>query len=212
MYAMVPCWSPDGTQIAFMDGALGKQQQIYLISARGGSPRLLLPDDKISQGDPTWSPDGTRILFGSNSNDPNATIRILDLSTNQLSTLPGSKGMYSPRWSPHGKLAVATPYDSTRLMLFDFQTQKWTELTRASLGWPMWSNDSKYVYFMQWSGVYGIYRVRLADHKVERIEDLMNLVLTGFENSWFGLTPDESPLVLRNTGTADIYSLDWQEP
>jgi hypothetical protein len=29
---------------------------------------------------------------------------------------------------------------------------------------------------------------------------------------WFGLTPDDSPLVLRDTGTQEIYALDWQEP
>ena len=212
IYAMVPRWSPDGTQITFMDGSLAKQQQIYLVSAQGGSPRLLLPDDKNHQADPTWSPDGSKILFGNGSNDPNAVIRILDLPTNQLSTLPGSKGMYSPRWSPDGKLAVATPYDSTRLMLFDFHTQQWIELMRGSIGWLTWSKDSQYVYFMQWSGVYGIYRVRLWNHQVERIEDFNNVLLAGYENSWFGLTPSESPLVLRNTGTADIYSLDWEAP
>ena len=99
-------------------------------------------------------------------------------------------------------------------MLFDFQTQRWTELTRATLGWPTWSKNSKYVYFMQWGGVYGtwIYRVRLSNHQVERIEDLNNVLLAGFDVSWFGLTPDESPLILRNTGTADIYSLDWEAP
>jgi serine/threonine protein kinase len=212
IYAMVPRWSPDGTQITFMDGALGKQQQIYVVSAKGGNPRLLLLDDKISQADPTWSPDGSKILFGSNSNDPSAAIRILDLYTNQVSTLPGSKGMFSPRWSPDGKLVVATDYDSTQLKLFDFQSQHWTELLRASVGWLAWSKDNKYVYFMQWSGTNGIYRVRLSDHQVERLEDLSNVLLAGFQGSWFSLAPDGSPLILRNTGTADIYSLDWEEP
>jgi len=65
-----------------MDGALGKQERIYTVSAQGGSPRLLMPDDKSHQADPTWSPDRSRILFGNGPNDPNAIIRILDLSTN----------------------------------------------------------------------------------------------------------------------------------
>jgi hypothetical protein len=29
---------------------------------------------------------------------------------------------------------------------------------------------------------------------------------------WFGLAPDDSPLVLRDTGTQDIYALDWEAP
>jgi len=211
IYALVPRWSPDGTLITFMDGALGKQQRIYTVAAQGGSPRLLLPDDKNHQADPTWSPDGSKILFGGNSNDPNAVIRILDLSTNQLSTLPRSKGLYSPRWSPNGKFAYAHTADSTRVMLFDFQKQNWTELMRGSIGWPAWSKDEKYVYLMDFNGD-AIVRIRLADRQVERVADLKSFLRTGFEASWFGLAPDGSPLVLRNTGTADIYSLDWEAP
>jgi hypothetical protein len=29
---------------------------------------------------------------------------------------------------------------------------------------------------------------------------------------WFGLAPDDSPIVLRDTGTQEIYALDWQAP
>jgi len=97
-----------------------------------------LPDDASIQADPTWSPDGTRILFGGNSRDPNAAIRILDLSSHQVSTLPGSKGFFSPRWSPSGRFAVALPGDSSRLMLFAFQTQTWSELAPGAVGYCSW--------------------------------------------------------------------------
>ena len=30
--------------------------------------------------------------------------------------------------------------------------------------------------------------------------------------SWFGLAPDDSPLVLRDIGIQDIYALDWKAP
>ena len=129
----------------------------------------------------------------------------------QLSTLPRSKGLYSPRWSPNGKFAYAHTADSTRVMLFDFQKQNWTEHMRGSIGWPAWSKDEKYVYLMDFTGD-AIVRIRLADRQVERVADLKSFLRTGFEASWFGLAPDGSPLVLRNTGTADIYSLDWEAP
>jgi hypothetical protein len=29
---------------------------------------------------------------------------------------------------------------------------------------------------------------------------------------WSGITPDGSPLVLRDVGTQEIYALDWQVP
>lgn len=71
--------------------------------------------------------------------------------------------------------------------------------------------DEKYVYPMDFTGD-AIVRIRLADRQVERVADLKSFLRTGFEASWFGLAPDGSPLVLRNTGTADIYSLDWEAP
>ncbi len=212
IYALVPRWSPDGKQITFMDGALSKASRIYTVPTQGGSPLLLLPDDKNPRADPTWSPDGSKILFGNGSNDPNADLRILDLSTNRVSTLPGSKGLYSPRWSPDGRFAVALPNDSTRLMLYDFEKQNWNELMQGSIGWPAWSNDSKYVYVMDYRGGFVILRVRLWDSKIEQVADFRTLVLTGFEGNWWDLAPDGSPLVLRNTGTTDLYSVDWQAP
>jgi hypothetical protein len=29
---------------------------------------------------------------------------------------------------------------------------------------------------------------------------------------WVGLAPDDSPLLLRDTGSQDIYALDWESP
>src|SRR5258708_691875 len=36
--ASLPCWSPDGTQIAYISAQLGKPWKIFLISAQGASP------------------------------------------------------------------------------------------------------------------------------------------------------------------------------
>jgi Tol biopolymer transport system component len=58
----------------------------------------MIPEDLQPRSDPNWSPDGTRILFGGHMTDPNGTTRILDIQTHQISTLPGSNGLYVPRW------------------------------------------------------------------------------------------------------------------
>ena len=52
------------------------------------------------------------------------------------------------------------------------------------------------------------------DHKVERIVDLgeVGRLGSGTWGPWTGLTPDDSPLTLRNAGIDDIYAMDWQEP
>ncbi len=210
VYAMLPRWSPDGQQIVFFEGAAGKPYKLYVVSPQGGSPRQLLPDDSIPQTDPTWSPDGAKIVFGGVSNDANSVITVLDGASHQLSTLPGSKGLFSPRWSPDGRYIAALPGDSTKVLLFDMSSQKWSELARGSVGWEEWSKDNQYIYFFDYSGTGAISRVRLSDHKIERIADLRTLAPTGYEGSWFAITPDDVPMLLRDIGTQDIYSLDWE--
>ena len=211
-YPLVPRWSPDGAQIVYADQPRGKRPRIFEVSPQGGTPRQLMPEDSMPQSDPTWSPDGTKILFGGNSNDPAAVIRVLDLVTHQIATVPGSQGLYSPRWSPDGRFVAAIPRDSTRLLLFDFRTQNWTELFKGDMGWPEWSKDATYIYIFDYSGPGGVLRVRLSDHKVEQVVDMKTFVTTGYEGSWFAIDPDDSPMSLRNTGTQDVYSLDWEAP
>jgi WD40 repeat protein len=57
-----PAWSPDGTQIAFMDWPAA-HVEVYLVSADGGVPHRLLPDDPDEEWNATWSPDGKEIAF-----------------------------------------------------------------------------------------------------------------------------------------------------
>ena len=57
MSADLPRWSPDGTQIAFVDSELGRPLKIFLVSNQRGTPQELLPETH-NQVDPTWSPDG----------------------------------------------------------------------------------------------------------------------------------------------------------
>jgi eukaryotic-like serine/threonine-protein kinase len=206
-----PRWSPDGKQIAFFDYSVGKPGRTYLVSADGGSPQQLLPEDPDSQRDPDWSPGGDKIIFGGVPAE-NSGIRVLDLNTHQVSRLPGSRGLYSPRWSPDGRYIVAMPADSLSLVLFDFQTQKWSQLAKVRAGFPNWSRDGQYVYFLRWLDSPAVLRVRITDRKVEQVWDLTNLPTTGNIGPWLGLDPDDSPLVLKDIGTQDIYALDWQEP
>jgi len=53
-------------------------------------------------------------------------------------------------------------------MLFDLETQKWTELARIFVAYPTWSRDGRYLYL---NGILdnqeGYYRVQASDHKLE---------------------------------------------
>jgi Tol biopolymer transport system component len=74
-------------------------------------------------------------------------IKSCDLNTLKVSTLPDSHELYWPALSPDGRYVVATTVDGQKLMLFDSASQKWSELTKASIGFTQWSADNKYVYF-----------------------------------------------------------------
>jgi len=214
MYPVLPRWSPDGQKIIFFEFALGadKPARMYEISPAGGSPQPLLPNDSSQQLDPNWSPDGTKIIFAGESNDPSSAIRVLDLASRQVSTLPGSQGFYSPRWSPDGRYISAFSADSKTLLLFDVQTQKWTSLANGSLSWLNWSHDGQYVYVLDFRGKNAVVRIRIGDHRAEQVVDLKDLVTAGRYGGWLALTPDDSPLLLRDTGSQDVYSVDWQAP
>jgi hypothetical protein len=53
-------------------------------------------------------------------------------------------------------------------------------------------------------------RIRIRDRKIERVADLKNFRQTGYWGVWLPMAPDDSPLLLRDTGTQEIYALDWQ--
>jgi eukaryotic-like serine/threonine-protein kinase len=161
-----------------------------------------------------WSPDGTRIVFGYTNVAAGSeiTIQILDLSTHETSVLPGSNGLFSPRWSPNGRYIAAIPLiGQDRLMLFDSTSGKWTEIAKLPLGYIHWSRNSEYVYFDSAGNDPAFYRVRITDRKVERLVSLNNLRRAGLFQ-WTGLAFDDSPLLLRDVGTEEVYALDWQAP
>ena len=214
MYPVLPRWSPDGKKIIFFEFAVSadKPARIYEVSPEGGSPRQLLPDDSHQQLDPNWSPDGSQIIFGNESNDPASAIHILDVATRQVADLPDSKGLYSPRWSPDGRYISAFSADSMRLLLFDFQLKKWNELATGSLSWLNWSHDGQYVYVLDNRGKSAVVRIRISDHKTEQVAELKNFASAGRYGGGLSLTPDDSPLLLRDTGSQDVYSVDWEAP
>jgi len=54
--------------------------------------------------------------------------------------------------------------------------------------------------------------VRIIDHKREQVSTLNDFRQAPYWGSWGGLAPDDSPLLLRDAGTEDIYALDLQAP
>jgi Tol biopolymer transport system component len=203
-------WSPDGRKVAFTDKNSAKIYEVD--SGGGGAPRQLMPEVSGPQWDPNWLPDGQKIVFGGGSGSAASSIRILDTANHQVSTLPESQGLYSPRLSPDGRTILAMSIESNELMLFDFQTQRWTELAKGVFGYPNWSHDGQYVYARDARGKGAILRIRVSDHKVEQLVDLKDFSLVGSYGPALTLTSDDAPLLLRDAGTQDVYALDWEAP
>jgi WD40 repeat protein len=209
MRVVMPRWSPDGKKIAFNATAPGVPWNIYVISSAGGVAQRILPSGQ-AQWDVDWAPDGNSLVFGF----PNTPISIVDLRSRRVSPLPGSNGLFSPHWSPDGRSISGTTIESRKLLLFDFSTQKWTEVFSAGVAYPIWSRDGKYLYFRYyWASINRVVRLRLSDRRIENVIDLGDAgrVATGIHGQWFGLAPDDSPLFARDISTQEIYALkmDW---
>jgi Tol biopolymer transport system component len=220
-----PRWSPDGRRIAFIDVAPGKPWRIYLVSAQAGRPEAPLADQH-NQMDTTWSPDGSSLVFSYfpglaiASSRPAAPaagsgvvgVYTLDLRTHKIVKVPGSEGFWGARLSPNGRYIVGRVL-GPGLVLFDFTTQAWVQLVKGAAGFLNWSKDSQYVYYMLRGNEAAIWRVRVSDHRVDQVASLKDVRQTGWRAGvWTGLAPDDSPLVLRDIGTQEIYALDWEGP
>jgi serine/threonine protein kinase len=217
--ASLPAWSPDGSQIAYVALQGGKPWKIYLISPQGGAPQELLPEN-VGEIDASWSADGGQLAFGRLSitlDTATNGIQVVDMKTRQMSTLPGSAGLFSPRWSPDGRyLAAVTVDQSKKLMLYDFRTQKWSEwLTEpASVGYPAWAADSRSLYYDSFLNNKSKFcQVRLGEHHCKDILNLNELPrYFGVWGPWGGQAPDDSRLFVRDLSTQDIYALDVDLP
>jgi len=210
VYPLVCRWSPDGTQILFTAQRDGSHYGLYTVPARGGNPQLIgSANDGTGQVEGNWSPDGRRIVYGV---EQQISLRILDLDSDRASKIPGSDGLSSPRWSPDGRYIAAMNVQSRAIRLFDFHTQQWSALAEQMGGWsfPTWSHDGKFIYALNNVGKVSVKRISVPDGKPDLVADLTSVHFTGTLGPWFGLDPNDNPILLRDNGTSDIYALTFE--
>jgi eukaryotic-like serine/threonine-protein kinase len=217
MQAALAHWSPDGKQIAFAGVLPGKAYRVYLISADGGTPQPIDPTEE-TETDPSWSADGNMLAFGHNTLSTRNYVGMYDVKSHQLTRVPGSDGLFAPRWSPDGRFIIALSSDNANLMILDTRTQVWKKLLppMRNFGYLTWSRDSNYVYFdTNTTPEPGFYRVRVSDSKLERVVDLKpyRLFAGQFGDApWSGLAPGDSPLFVRDISSSEIYAFDVAFP
>jgi len=206
-------WSPDSSELLVYGRDAKGLDKVYLISPLGGTPRALFADDPDEQVNPCWSPDGKKIVmswFYSSGKEPQSEIKIYDLATHQIATLPNSKDLDSARWSPDGQWLSGVNINTTELFVFNFRTKRWTSVQKGDNDYPIWSHQGGYLYFLH-SGVdTGIFRVKPTGGAAERVVDLKGFRFTSYYNGWVGLDLDDAPMVLRDVGGDDIYALRFE--
>jgi DNA-binding winged helix-turn-helix (wHTH) protein/Tol biopolymer transport system component len=214
--AFMPRWSPDGTLIAFVDISQ-KPWKIQVISPDGTGLRQLSPAGEAAS-DATWSPRGDRLAFGgvdlTHAGEPSKfSIRVLELATGRISTLAGSTGLFSPRWSPDGGFMAAINA-AAELTILDLSSQSVFALRGLKVGFPIWSHGGDFVYFQDRTDSKvptRILRLSVPGHKLETVVQLevIGRLPLGTFASWSGLAPDDAPLLSRDISSQEIYSLRW---
>ena len=209
-----PHWSPDGDRIVFMGQNARDRWRVYQVPAGGGAPEELMPGDHEDQGVPTWSSDGREIIWGELlSKKPRSQMAIheFEVRSQRLSEMPGTKGLWSPRWSPDGSYILAITTDRHSLRVRDAAAPPWREVAKMEIvDNATWSVDSHFVFFngRDTSGHWSIYRVAAPDGKLERVVEYAPSDMA--RENWFGVSAEGVPLAFRDVPVAEIYRLKCQ--
>ncbi|MGI8553890.1 MAG: S9 family peptidase [Dehalococcoidia bacterium] len=116
--SLVPTWSPDGTEIAFVSARHESRDfddvsDIFIVSARGGESRKVTPGRGPCAA-PAWSPDGTTIAYaGNESPQGQFGARNLDL---WLVSAKGSEPRKVTRDFDRSVFALQPPYGGLPLI------------------------------------------------------------------------------------------------
>jgi Tol biopolymer transport system component len=115
--ADAPLWSPDGSRIAVVVLS-GERRQLWLVSANGSTPRLLVDDPyepRVGFRDLSFSPSGERLAFVGRSAG-SSQLEIVDLADGKRTRLTSEVEVFNPRWSPDGRLLAYRAYPRIRVI------------------------------------------------------------------------------------------------
>jgi DNA-binding winged helix-turn-helix (wHTH) protein len=218
-------WSRDSKSILFMAYPDGRSRMVFRVSVEGGPVEQISPEG-VPQHYPGYTADESAIVFfmPSTVGAPSPGLFEMQLATKSIHPFPGGEGLAYPVLSPDRQRMIAlTEDDPRRAKLFDFGSQRWSELPIEGLvPWVdmywRWSPDGQYVYFtchmdIDKDGVKDrtIQRYHLATRRQELVASLKDIRQVPRVGRWFGFAPDGGLLLMRDVGTQHIYALELEE-
>jgi dipeptidyl aminopeptidase/acylaminoacyl peptidase len=168
---------------------------------------------------PSWSPDGKSIYFNDYPIQGHLRIRILDLETRKVSTMPGSDGYYAPLWSPDGQYLAGIQNPPKSLAIYSVKTKQWKQLKVFEHDWGffVWAPDSKSLYLMRGpeevatGEQMGIYRLTVPDGKWGLFTKFtgLNPFLYGVQD-FVSITPEGNIAAPNDSSVTQIYQMKWK--
>jgi len=211
--AQMPTWSPDSKWIAYSDW-----RELHRVSVDGGAPEKLTSEG-FTEVLPSWSPDGKSIYFNDYPIQGHLRIRVLDLDTRKVTTMPGSDGYYAPSWSPDGQYLAAIQNPPKSAALYSVNTKQWKQLKVFEHDWGffVWARDSKSIFYIRGPSEVGvgeqtgIGRLTVPDGKWELYAKFtgMNPDLQGAQD-FLSVTPEGDVAAMSDTSVTQIYQMQWK--
>ena len=202
-------FSPDGKSIVFRDD----QSNLSAVSLDGGEATILVKDRDSWFID--WSPDGSELAFATPG-----VINVMGVPSGKRTSTQAQEGLWGARWIGDDKLVAARAL-RTGFRLLDLKTRTWSdwaidpnpnEISR----WGV-SPDRQYLYYATSGTDPELMRVRIGENRAEPVVSLKDFKFAMFiqfngADEWISFAPDGSPLLLRDTGSQEIYALTVRWP
>jgi len=118
----------------------------------------------------------------------------------------------TPKCGPQGQVLASNPDLAWALKVYWPKRAAWEDLGPTRVIYPTWRRDGQ-----SFCGL-GVEanRIECYSFTTRRLEPRAEIgdmpLLSWVHVPWMGLDADDSPMVMRDRSTRDIYSLDWEAP